>query len=435
MTSGAVASRSAAGRHQRQKPRAVAHYRRARRLLRTPVSRRSRIGLDWTTFFIADVQTGFGTFVAFYLAELGRSETRIGLVLGVGGLAGVLSQIPGGALADAVVWKRGLVALGILMISAAALILALAPTPSLVFVAETLHGMTAGIITPAIAAISLGLVGRRAMSLRTGRNFGFAAAGTALTAGMLGIVGSFVSPRAIFLVAAALCAPALIALSFIRSDEIDYARARNAPTGEKAHERHRVLDLARKRGLLVFVSCLILFQLANASALPLVAESLASSRGATGSLLLSGLIIVPQLIVALLAPWVAYLSEFLGRKPLLVAGLAAEAMRIGLFAVVSGYPGLIATQVLDGIGGSIINVMTVLIITDLTAGTGRFNLVQGAVGAMLGISAAASTGLTGFVFQDFGNRAGFVAMATVAASAAVVAWRFLPETKPETYMD
>src|SRR5579862_6277905 len=113
--------------------KAVARYRSASRSLRTPASRRSRIGLDWTNFFIADVQTGFGTFVAFYLAELGWSQSQVGLALGVGGLAGVLGQIPGGALADAVTWKRGLLALGILMIGAAALILALAPIPVLVF--------------------------------------------------------------------------------------------------------------------------------------------------------------------------------------------------------------------------------------------------------------------------------------------------------------
>ena len=435
MATVAGATRSAAGRGLRRRPRTVAHYRRARRLLRTPASRRSRIGLDWTNFFIADVQTGFGTFVAFYLAELGWSQSQVGLALGVGGLAGVLGQIPGGALADAVTWKRGLVALGILMISAAALILALAPIPILVFAGEILHGTTAGIVSPAIAGISLGLVGRRAMSLRTGRNFGFAAAGTALTAALLGIVGSLVSPRAIFLVAAGLCVPALIALSFIRDDEIDYARARNAHPGERAHELRRVIDLARHRGLLAFTACLLLFQFANASALPLVSESLAASKVASGSILVSGLIIAPQVLVAALAPWVGYLSELNGRKPLLLVGLGVEAVRIGLFAVASGYPVLVAAQMLDGIGGSIIDVLTVLVITDITTGTGRFNLAQGSVGALIGITASTSTSVTGFVFQALGHQVGFAAMAAVAALAAVLAWRFVPETKPERYLD
>jgi MFS family permease len=120
----------------RARLRAVAgRYREARQSLRTPTSVQSRRGLDWTNFFVADVQTGFGTFVAFYLAHLGWSQSNVGLALAVGTIAGVLSQIPGGALADAIKWKRGLVALGIVMVGTAALILAASsrqPLPPLV---------------------------------------------------------------------------------------------------------------------------------------------------------------------------------------------------------------------------------------------------------------------------------------------------------------
>ena len=143
-------------------------------------------------------QTAFGAFVAFYLADLGWSKGQVGLALTVGTLAGVISQIPGGALADAVRWKRGLAAIGIGMICVAALVFALMPSFALVFFAEILHGLTAGIVTPAIAAISLGLVGRRAMSLRTGRNYRFNAAGNALTAGLMGLAGQYFAKSAIF---------------------------------------------------------------------------------------------------------------------------------------------------------------------------------------------------------------------------------------------
>jgi hypothetical protein len=131
MTSAAIIAMVAAGGRRSRLRRAVTGYRSARRLLRTPASRQSRNGLDWTNFFIADIQTGFGTFVAFYLADLGWSEASVGLALATGGLAGVAGQIPGGALTDAVPWKRGLIAAGILMICAAALIFALAPTSDL----------------------------------------------------------------------------------------------------------------------------------------------------------------------------------------------------------------------------------------------------------------------------------------------------------------
>jgi len=423
-----------AGRRSRVR-RAVTRYRCARRAQRMPASRQSRTGLDWTNFFIADVQAGFGAFVAFYLAGLGWSQSSVGLALSAGGLAGVLGQIPGGALADAVRFKRALVATGIVTICSAAIILALIPTFTLVFAAEILHGLTAGLVTPALSAISLGLVGRRAMSARTGRNFRFAAFGTALTAGVLGLVGHFVSARSIFLAAAGLCAPALIALARIRADEIDYARARNAGTGEAAGKWHRVRDLARNRGLLLFAACLILFQLANASMLPLVGENLVASKAAYASVRMSGLIIGPQIVVALLAPWVGYFSELRGRKPLLLLGMGLEAVRAVLFAFVADYPLLVAIQLLDGVSGAIISVLTVLVITDLTTGTGRFNLAQSAIGTGTGIAAALSTSIFGFVFQLFGYSAGFLSIAGVAAVAAALAWLFLPETKPEKYID
>jgi hypothetical protein len=53
-------------RSPRRLRRTIAAYRGARRSLVAPVSSQSRHALDWLNFFLADVQTGFGSFVAFY---------------------------------------------------------------------------------------------------------------------------------------------------------------------------------------------------------------------------------------------------------------------------------------------------------------------------------------------------------------------------------
>jgi MFS family permease len=411
----------------------VARYRDARRSLRSPASWQSRYGLDWTNFFIADVQTGFGTFVAFYLADLGWSKQSVGLALTVGTLAAVVSLIPGGALADAVRWKRGLTALGIVMIGGAALILALAPAYAAILLAELLHGATGGIITPAISAISLGLVGRSAMAVRTGRNYRYAAGGHALTAALMGLAGAYFTSGAIFIAAAMLCVPALIALGFIRPGEIDYARARNARGNGRQYELTRLTDLASNRQLVLFTAALVLFQFADASILPLIGENLATTIKTQASLWMSGLIVVPQIVVAAFAPWVGYYSEKTGRKPLLLVGFAAEPIRAALLAFTSNYPLLVAAQLLDGVSGAVIGVLTVIVITDLTAGTGRFNLARGAVGAAIGIAASLSTLATGYFFQNFGNVSGFLFIAAIAGAATVVIWLFVSETRPEKY--
>ena len=378
---------------------------------------------------------GFGAFLAFYLAELGWSKQDVGLALAAGGLAGVVAQVPGGALADAVRRKRGLVALGIAMIAASALILALWPTFTLVFVAEILHGSTAGIVGPAIAAISLGLAGRHGMSCRVGRNLRFAAAGNALTAAIMGTLGAYLSISSIFIATTILCIPALIALGQIRANEIDYVRARNATKQDQTVNLQRLTDFIRNRNLLVFAGCMMLFHFSNASLLPLVSQNLAHSKATLSPLLLAGLIIVPQIVVAILGPWAGYWSELWGRKPLLLAGFATEIARALLFSMVTDPLFMIAVQLLDGITGAIVTVLTILVITDLTTGTGRFNLAQGVLGTLVGISAAISTGTIGFIVDRYGDMVGFLVMAAGTSIALVILLTLLPETKPAKYLD
>jgi sugar phosphate permease len=85
--------------------------------------------------------------------------------------------------------------------------------------------------------------------------------------------------------------------------------------------------------------------------------------------------------------------------------------------------------------GAVIGVLTVIVLTDLTAGTGRFNLSRGTVGAMTGIAASLSTVMTGYLFQGFGRTIGFIVIAAIAGSATILLWFFLAETKPAKYSE
>jgi MFS family permease len=419
----------------RRVPSILAHYRDTRKLLRGSISKESRRGLDWLNFFLADVQTGFGAFVAFYLAELGWPKAQVGLALAAGTIAALIAQIPGGALVDAAPWKRGLAGIGICMIGASALIFAVAPAYVLVFVAQILNGVSGAIVTPAIAAISLGLVGRSAMSTRTGRNTRFNALGNVLTAGAMGLAGQYVAKSAIFFGAAVLCVPALIALVRIRGDEIDYARARNAGIGKQAGNIHRIFDIGKNAKLYIFAACLFMFQFADASMLPVIGQEVARDQSGPSAVLMAGLIAVPQVITALISPWVGYHSERFGRKPLLLVGFGVEILRALLFACFSSYWILVAAQLLSGVSAAAVTVLTILVITDLTTGTGRFNLVRGFVGTVIAIAASISTGITGFIFQDLGNWQGFLILAGFATAAAALLWVAMPETRPTKYLD
>jgi MFS family permease len=106
-----------------------------------------------------------------------------------------------------------------------------------------------------------------------------------------------------------------------------------------------------------------------------------------------------------------------------------------LFAVTADPRAMIAIQVLDGITGGLITVLTLLVITDLTAGTGRFNLAQGIFGLLTGASAAAGAGIFGLVAQRFGDATALISMAAGIATGMALLYVYLPETRPEGIMD
>lgn len=415
--------------------RVISTHRKTRKLRDAEISGQSRLGLDLTNFFMADVQMGFGSFLAFYLGEFGWSQQNVGFALTVGSLTMLLAQLPGGALSDAVHWKRGLTAIGVIAIAVSALLLALWPTLPSVFVAEVLHGLTGGIVATSIIAISLGLSGRHGIAARAGRNLRFAAAGNAVTAGIMGLMGAYIQSSVIFFAAAALCLPTLFGLWLIRPDEIDYVRARNAAKRDHSFTLHRVLDVVKNRQLLLFALCLVLFHFSNASLLPLVGQSLGATKTDGNLIVMAALIAGPQIVVALLAPWIGYWAELWGRKPLLLTGFACEALRAALFATVSTPSLMILCQLLDGITGATITLLTALVIADLTTGTGRFNLTQGVVGAAVGLAAASSTAIVGSIAHQLGDTISFALLASGTCLGLAILWLFFAESKPAKYLD
>jgi MFS family permease len=395
-------------------------------------SSRSLNALDWVNFFLAGMQSGFGPFVAVLLADEKWTQQNIGLLLSTGSLAALMSQLPGGELLDMSRSKRFLVALGASVVAVSALVIALWPTLPVVFVALVLQGLTGGFLGPAIAAISLGLVGHTALAERLGRNQRFASAGAVAATAIMGAVGYYLSYPAIFFASAALALPLLLALVDIHSADVHFGRAcgqadHHAPTPPPRAER---LSLWKNRSLLIFAGCLFLFQFANASVLPLAGAQLAYRIGTSASLIISALIIVPQIVVVLSAPWVGRLAQSWGRRPLLLLGFGALTLRALLYAFTTSPPLLIGAQLLDGVSGSTLGVLTALIIADLTKGTGRFNLAQGFAGTLAGIGASLSTTFFGLVVEDFGGAMGFVSIAGVALGTVVIAWFWMPETKP-----
>jgi MFS family permease len=387
--------------------------------------------LDWLNFFLAALLMGFGPFVASSLSARGWAPANIGIVLTISGLAGLLTQVPAGELIDIAKSKRALIAMGTAAVTLALLIFGLRSDFPSIFTAAVLQGTSGSILGPAVVAISLGLVGNDALAERLGRNQRFASIGGLTAAGLMGVIGYLMSLGDIFLVTAAFAFPALLALTGIRKTDIHFARSCSAPDDHPTHpQRVSRVVLLKDHGLLAFAACVFLFQIANASVLPLIGERLVHAEGRWSSLVLSALIVGPQIIVALLAPWVGRTANSWGRKPLLLIGLGVIPIRSTSFALTTDPALLVAIQLLDGLTGAVFGVLTALVIADLTKGTGRFNLAQGLVGALSGIGAALSTSISGLVAERVGQMAGFLGVSMVGLIAIVIVWVFVPETRP-----
>jgi len=393
-------------------------------------SSRSRRGLDLFVFFVADVQTGFGPFVAVYLTTQKWTQTDIGLILTIGGLIALFGQIPGGAVLDAMRSPRLAAGISVTLICLSAFMLALWPTFIVVLVSRILQASASCVLGPAIAALSLGLVERHEIGERLGRNGSFASVGTGLAAAGMGACGYYISNQAVFFVTAAFIVPALFALVQIDRRDIDVDRAHGG-SGNQRLTVASIMQLLGNRTLAAFAFCVLLFHLANAALLPLVASMLTLRSSQSSAALIAVAMVVPQFVVAVFSPFVGRKAQSWGRKPLLLVGFSALAVRALLFAIVTPSQLIIAVQVLDGISAAVLGVLVPLSIADITRHSGRFNLTQGLIGCAMGIGASISTTLAGFLSDRYNSYATFLTLGVVAIIGFVAVWLLMPETRPD----
>jgi len=393
-------------------------------------SRRSLRGLDWFIFFVADVQTGFGPFVSVFLTTQKWTQVDIGLVLSAAGFVSLIGQMPGGALVDAARSERLVGGIAIAAICVSALAYAALPVFPMVLSASILHALASCVLGPVIAAISLGLVGHAAIGERLGRNARFAAVGNGLAAAAMGACGYLLSARAVFVVTVLLLGPALWALHRIAPNEIDPELAHGVPPRRRPDRpRSKPGNLMRNRPLFIFAGCLLMFHLANAAMLPLMGSVVTMHSARWATLLIAACIVVPQLLVAALSPWVGRRAQIWGRRPLLLIGFAALPIRGILFASVTNPELLVIVQLLDGVTAAVFSVMVPLVVADLTRGTGHFNLGQGIVGTFIGVGASVSATLAGYISDHFGSPAAFNGLAAIAFAGFAAVWLLMPETR------
>jgi len=381
--------------------------------------------LDALNALVASSQTGFGAFIAVYLTAQAWTQADIGEALSLGTIVAMLSQLPAGALVDAMRSKRLAIAMGGIAVAASALLFAASSAWLAVLGAEVLHGFASCMIGPAIAAVSLELTGWAGLGVQLGRNARFSSIGSAVAAVVLGAVGTYLSGAGVFWATAVLMALGLLTLRSLPPPAVEL---RSAHIAAETRGLPGAIWALLDRRLLVFAACVMLFHLSNAAMLPIVANEVTRSTGARANLVIAACVVVPQAIVAGLSPLVGRTAGSWGRRPLLLLGFAALPVRGVLLSIDANPVYVVLVQALDGVSAAVFGVLLPLVAADLTRGTRHFNLCMGLLGLAVGAGATLSTLAAGLVADRFGNGPALLALAGVGA-AAVLGLLALPETR------
>ena len=362
---------------------------------------KSILGLTALVFFMSDVRDGVGPFLAIYLkSTLNWDTQKTGMALASMSIAAAIMQLPSGLLVDSTKFKRFILAFSAVLISIGCLIILAFPSLLNVILAQSMIGVASAVIPPSIAAITIGLVGRHAFPKRVSINETWNHAGNLFTALIAGVLGQYLGHYWILYVVGIFALMSIFSILFINPKEIDHSAARElATTNDKKGPYGKpepILKLLQQKQILIFSFSIILFHLANAAQLPLVGQLLAKQNPHIDALFMAGSIISAQFVMIGVAYTVGIFMKSFGRKPIFLIAFLILPIRAILYTLTTNPILLLAIQLLDGIGAGIFGVIAIVIVSDLTKGTGRFNFFQGLVALCTGIGAA----LKAILLQD-----------------------------------
>jgi MFS family permease len=385
--------------------------------------------LDALSFFVSDARYGLGAFLGVYLmAEHGWNPASIGAALSLGALTGLVSQAPLGALVDAIRAKRALIAGAVVLVTAACLVIPLAPQFWSVAAAGLVGALAGVTIGPTLASISLGVVGPARFARRAGRNEALFHLGDGSISLVILLTAPFFGNSVLFWTMGFTALASVAAAAAVPGKAIDHEMARGLLPGDATQPSDwRVL--LSSRPLLVFAACGALFHLANASMLGLVGQKLAQGNLGQGIALTAASAVVAQSVMVPVAALVATRADAWGRKPLFLAAFFALALRGTLYTLSDAPAWMIGVQLLDGVGAGLIGALFPIMVADLTRGSGRFAAAQGALGTAHGLGAMASMTLGGVLAVWGGYNYAFLALAGIAVLGAILCWLVMPETR------
>ena len=392
---------------------------------------KARSPLQALNFFMADAQAGIGPFLGVFLQARGWTTGAIGLVMTIGGIAGMAVTAPAGALVDATTHKRRYIIASAICTILASALLWVSQDFWVIAGSQVATAIAGAAIGPGMAGLTLGIFRQKGFNRQNGRNQAFNHAGNMVGAGLSGLLGWKFGFIAVFWLAAVLAVLAIISTILIPKHSIDDRVARGLKDGSGDDDKAKGFRvLLECKPLLILAAALALFHLGNGAMLPLYGLAVVAAHQGNPAgfvamtiVVAQGVMIVASLVAMRMAEkqgyWLVILITFLA---LPIRGLVAA-------SVIHGW-GVYPVQALDGIGAGLQSVAVPGLVARILNGTGRVNIGQGAVMTMQGIGASLSPALGGFIAEYLGYRAAFLILGSFAIGSVILWLTFAATLKP-----
>lgn len=386
---------------------------------------RNRIGL-YGSYFLGMAAIGFTLpYLPLYLGEKGLSDRSIGLISTLAALAG-LAQFPAGLWSDRLGTRKPFLLASLALLTVATALLDSAGSAvalGLLVVLFAENGICRAVVeslsgAEAAALAKPGGVGAALGALRFWKPIGI------ILVTLVGrVVAKRYGPGAMLMPLAVVQGLAFLAACLIHEEK----KTEHSPALPKTNKQAAGPKLPRDAGLWAFVAAMVLYHAANAPGGVYLGLFLKRDLHAGNDILADAFAV--SMVAWMIVVWPAgWLADRWGRKPLLVAGWAVMALRLGIVAVAQTPSMVVANQALDGLSNGLFAVLAAAWVTDRLADPRRSGEAQVIVGTSLVLGSAIGPAAAGLLVSVVGYRMMFALLAGVGAVATALVVVLVPET-------
>ncbi len=356
----------------------------------------SLVALASLNFFLADARDGLGPFLDGFLATHGWSPMSLGIVATLGGLLGLVATPLFGALVDGSLHKRLLIAIPVVLITAAALWTLASPGNAAVFGGQSMTAIVGAVIGPALMGLTLGLVGEQAFARQVSRNEFWNHTGNVFSLACIYIATLFFGLTGVIAMMVLTAAATLFAVMAIDPRQIDDKVARGLKPDDGVPGPSGIAAITRSPGLILLAITLLIFHFGNAPMSRLIAQNFSIQLGTPfrTTAIVTGVSQLSMIGVALAAP---FLINRWGLASAFIIALCALPIRGAIAGAFPSFTSIYPVQFLDGVGAGLIGIATPIAAERILSGTGRFNAGLAVVMTIQGIGASLSNVVAGWL--------------------------------------